>query len=123
LRSHTRFAEALGASRPHDERVLEPVAHDVARCDLALALGYKPVFNADLSAGVRIRPTHDVAGREDARLARLPVLVDDNAAVDRKACGFGKCDRGTHADPRHDQVRPAVRHVRRQREGRAFLLC
>ena len=49
--------------------------------DLCLALGNHPVLDANTVARMRVGPSGDIAGGEDARDTRLQVLVHCNTAV------------------------------------------
>src|SRR5262249_59499677 len=86
-------------------------SQDVAGRDLSLALGNDPVLDADALPRVRIGPSRDVAGGEDAGDARLEEFVDEDAVVGREPGLLRDRDRRPHADAHHDAIgieRPAA---------------
>ena len=91
---------------PEERNRVEALAspQDVARRDLTLALGDDPMFHADAVAGMRIRPSRDIPGSENAGRGGLEEFVDQNAAIERKAGSLGEHGRRTHADAHHREV-------------------
>ena len=79
-------------------------AEDVARRDLPLALRDHPVLDSNALVRMRIRPPRDVARGKDPAGARLEVLVDDDAFVERESGVLGQRRRRTDADAHHDEV-------------------
>ena len=79
---------------PKERDVIERFtsAEDVVRRHLALTLGDDPMLHANSLTGQPVRPARDVAGGEDAWNAGFQVLVDGDAAIDRKACLFRQGD-------------------------------
>src|SRR5262249_51247002 len=71
---------------PEERHRVEPLAaaEHVARGHLALPFGDDPMLDANPIAAVRVRPSRDVAGGEDAGRARFEVLVHRDAAVHRE---------------------------------------
>src|SRR5262249_11428814 len=72
---------------PPEERYgLETLAtaEDIASGRLPLPLGDDPMLDANVVAGVRIGPSRDIAGGEDPGSARLEVLVDGDAVIQRE---------------------------------------
>src|SRR5438067_1197566 len=76
----------------------------VAGRRLALPFGDHPVLHANAVAGVRIGPSRDIAGGEDARHAGFEVLVDGDPPVDREPGALGEAQRRTNADAEHEEV-------------------
>ena len=72
------------------------------------------------------REAGDVARREDVVASSdAPVLVDDDAVVDRKTCRLGELGRGNDAEPGDDRVRRRSRDRRpssTRREPSAFAI-
>ena len=93
----------LGPEERHRVKPLALTEH-VARGSLPLAFGHHPVFDADALAGEPVRPARNVAGREDARDARLEVFVHGDAAIDGEACLFRQCDHRPYADADDDKI-------------------
>jgi hypothetical protein len=54
---------------------------------------------------MHVRPTRNVARREDARHARLEVLVHENAAFNPNPRPFRECDPGPYPDARYNEIR------------------
>src|SRR5262249_23256711 len=93
-------------------------AQDVLGRDLTLALGNDPMLDAEALTRMRIGPSRDVAGGIDAMNAGLEILVDGDAAFERKSRLFRYAERGPHADAHHHEVGGERRAVA-QREGLA----
>src|SRR5262249_3988038 len=79
-------------------------AHHVERRDLPLPLGDDPVLDANALTRNGIGPTRDIAGRVDARRARLHEFVHCHALVDREARAFGECKARAHAYSDHHEI-------------------
>jgi hypothetical protein len=62
------------------------------------------MLDADVFAAVRVGPTCDVAGREDARSARLQESVDKHATVKREAGLSRQTDPRSHTDAGHNEI-------------------
>ena len=80
----------LTPEKRHRVKTLASPQH-IARRDLPLALGDDPVLHADTLTRMRIGPSGDIPGRENAWRAALEELVDDNAAIDRQSGLLRKC--------------------------------
>src|SRR5262249_55582833 len=70
----------------------------VAGCGLSLTFGYHPMLDADVLAGVRVRPTRDVAGSVNVVRAGLEMPIDHHAAVNLKAGLLGEHETGADAN-------------------------
>ena len=83
---------------PEERHCVEFFVHSqhVARRSLALALGHHPMLDPDVVAGMRIRPTRDIAGGVDAASTRLEIGVDQYAAVHHKAGLLGQRETRPH---------------------------
>ena len=84
------------------ERLAPP--EDIERGGLALPLGDDPVFDADRSAAVRVRPARNIACCIDAWDARLEILIDDDPIIDCEPRVFGQPDVRAHADAGDDEI-------------------
>src|SRR3954462_11704762 len=76
----------------------------VARRGLSLAFSNYPMLDADVFAGMRIRPTRDIAGGVNVAGACLEVPIDHHAAIDLKAGLLGKHQTRAHADADDHEV-------------------
>jgi hypothetical protein len=56
----------------------------VGRCGLALPLGYGSVLDPHRSARASVRPTGEVACRENIGVTGLQTRIDEDAAIDLK---------------------------------------
>ena len=74
------------------------------RRDLGLVQRARPVLDAQPAAVERVCDVGDVAGGEDAGNARLQVLVDEDAVVDREPGRLGELDARGDADADDDEV-------------------
>ena len=82
--------------RDHAE-VLVPAQH-IRGGDLALALGDHPVFHANGFAGMRIRPTGNVACGKNVGIAGLQSRIDKHTAVQTETSGLSELKPRLDAD-------------------------
>src|SRR4029077_1650183 len=87
----------------HGVETLAPAEH-VPSGSLALTLGHDPMFDANVLASPRIRPTRHVAGGKHARYPRFEKLVDDDPAIHGEARTLGQRHRRLHADTDDHEV-------------------
>src|SRR5581483_11832956 len=79
-------------------------AEHVARSGLALAFGDHPMLHANQLTRMRIGPAGDIACGEDTWRARLQVLVNQDAAIEREPRLLRQHQTRPHADTDHDHI-------------------
>src|SRR5262245_18525157 len=77
--------------------------HVERRC-LALTLRNNPVLDANILAGMRIRPAGDIAGGKNVLNTRLKIAVHQHTAIKRQAGCLGKLSARANSDPDHHKV-------------------
>src|SRR4029453_19630935 len=77
-----RDVVVLAPEERHGVKRLTPAQH-VARGRLTLTLGHHPGFNANPLAGVRIRPTGNIARRKDSGDGGFEEFAGGKCRVDR----------------------------------------
>src|SRR5262249_3616557 len=75
------------------------------RGGLTLPLGDNPMLHPNALATVQVGPARNVSGRIDSRHARLQVMTDDHAAIERKTGLFSKLETRPHANAGDNQIR------------------
>ena len=80
------------------------ISQHVARRSLTLALGNDPVLHANRLAAVRIRPSRNIAGRENSSGIGLQVRIDEDTMVEREAGLFRQFHPRPHTHANDHQV-------------------
>jgi len=104
------------AEQPDDRRPLGAAVPRVAPrddvgSDAPLPVGRPGERDERRSAGDVVRDLDGIADGEDVRVARVHLLVDEDATplADRQTSALREADLGAYADPEDDDVRPECR--------------